>query len=172
MLFIFSIHIPKRVQSYFHFAQDICIVLICPYTCPAYLSLGHFDWYTLYGNASIQLIVFQFLRAFKFNKPIEFQQTLGGSINIKHFSDAGLKDLINVSVCPITYKVNQVLETEKKADMVYFLKKKIRINDTLSNKQHGVIVIPVFLDPSTKTNIPNFNQKQWIRMPTSRNFHR
>ena len=49
-----------------------------------------------------KFIVFQFLQTFKLNNSIEIRWTLGGSVNIKHFSDLALLDSIDISVRPIT----------------------------------------------------------------------
>ena len=75
--------------------------------------------YILYGNGSFQFIVFQFLRAFKFNKQIEIRWTLGGSVNIKHFSDAALLDSMDVCVRPITLVVNESVWESLKTNRQY-----------------------------------------------------
>ena len=69
--------------------------------------------------AYFSLLYFSCYELSSLNKQIEIRWTLGGSVNIKHFSDAALLDSMDVCVRPITLVVNESVWESLKTNRQY-----------------------------------------------------
>ena len=71
-MFIF-VFIYRNVYNETRSFVTLNVILIYLHIRPACSILGHFDTCILYGKGFFKFIVFQFLRAFKFNKRTEIR---------------------------------------------------------------------------------------------------